>query len=177
MSDRAPLISLSHAELAALIMANFNSIVLDYAARTAVGGTDLSYFYIKQFPIFPPEAYFEHSDSGTTYAEMVIPRVLQLIYVTDDMREFAHDLGYYENPFPYDEKIRHVLRCELDGIFAHMYKLSRTELEWILDAQPPSSSFATLKRREIKEFGEYRTQRLVVRAFDMLENGENPSVT
>ena len=176
MSDRAPLISLSHAELAALIMANFNSIILDYAARTAVGGTDLSYFYIKQFPMFPPEAFLERSESGATYAEMVIPRVLQLIYISDEMSDFAHDLGYYKSPFPYDENVRHALRCELDGIFAHMYQLSRAELEWILDAPPPSQSFSTLKRREIKEFGEYKTQRLALAAFDMLENGVNPKL-
>ena len=53
-----------------------------------------------------------------------------------------------------------------------MYQLTRSELEWILDAPYPSCSFPTLKGDEIKEFGEYRTQHYVLRAYDQLKRGE-----
>ena len=53
-----------------------------------------------------------------------------------------------------------------------MYGLTRSDLEWILDAPPPSSSFPSLKQNEMKEFGEYRTQRLVLQAYDILKRGE-----
>ena len=53
-----------------------------------------------------------------------------------------------------------------------MYGLERTELEWILDAPPPSASFPTLKQNEIKRFGEYRTRRLVLNAYDQLTWGQ-----
>ena len=36
----------------------------------------------------------------------------------------------------------------------------------------PSETFAVLKRNEEREFGEYRTQRLVLEAWDKLERGE-----
>jgi len=35
----------------------------------------------------------------------------------------------------------------------------------------PSETFRVLKNKEIREFGEYRTQRLVLEAWDQLETG------
>lgn len=49
-----------------------------------------------------------------------------------------------------------------------MCRLSRPDLEWILDVTPPSSSFPSLKQTELKKSGEYRTERLVLQAFDSL---------
>ena len=57
-----------------------------------------------------------------------------------------------------------------------MYRLERTGLAWILDAPDPSSSFPSLKQHEMKQFGEYRTQRYALRAFDQLERGEVPNL-
>ena len=68
---------------------------------------------------------------------------------------------------------RHCLKCELDAIFTHMYGLNRSELKWILDAPYPSLSFPTLKNDEMKKFGEYRTQRYVLQAYDQLKRGES----
>lgn len=67
------------------------------------------------------------------------------------------DLGYDGPPFRWDENRRHRLKCELDAIYTHMYRLDRSDLEHILDAPHPSASFPTLKRNELKQFGEYRT--------------------
>jgi len=177
MSDRSPLTTLYPANLAALIMANFNSIVLDYAARTAIGGTDLSYFYLKQFPVLAPEKYLEKSSCGLPWVEWIVPRVLELTYTSEEMRGFAEELGYQGDPFPWDEHRRHNLQSELDAIFAHMYGLTRADLEWILDAESPSVSFPSLKQNEIRKFGEYRTQRLVLQVFDSLASGLYPSAS
>lgn len=35
----------------------------------------------------------------------------------------------------------------------------------------PSETFRVLKNREFKEFGEYRTQRLVLEAWEQLDSG------
>ena len=64
------------------------------------------------------------------------------------------------------------LCCELDAIYAHMCRLERSDQEWILDASPPISSFPTIKKNEMKTFGEYRTQGHVLQAFDALQRGE-----
>ena len=177
MSDRAPLLQFSRAESAALVIANVNSIVLDFAARTAVGGTDLSYFIIKQLPMLKPKDFLEQFNAEVTYAELIIPRVLELIYNVDAFRSFAEELGYDGPPYAFDEQRRHRLKCEIDAILAYMYRLDRTELEWLLDASPPSSSFATLKRNELDQFGEYRTQRYVLEAFDSIEHGHIPALS
>jgi hypothetical protein len=60
------------------------------------------------------------------------------------------------------------LRCEIDAIFAHLYELEGEDLERVLDAQPPSESFRGLKQKELARWGEYRTQRLVLEAYDRL---------
>ena len=165
----------ARAVAAALLTGNMNSIPLDYIARTSVGGTNLSFFIVRQLPVLPPEAYLpELPGSGVTCAEAVATRVLELTYTAHDVAGFAADLGYGGPPFRWDEAARYRLRCELDAIFAHMYGLDRSQLEWILDSESPGVSFPTLKRNEEQAFGEYRTQRYVLRAFDQLRAGEPP---
>ena len=160
-----------------LVLANTNSLPLDWAARFSAGGTNMSLFIVEQLPVLPPEVYLEKVCSGsTTYAELVVPRVLELTYTAHELEKFAKDLGYYGSPFRWDARRRHCLQCELDAIYTHMYGLERSDLEWILDAPPPSSSFPALKRKELNEFGEYLTQRYVLQAYDQLERGEVPNL-
>ena len=176
---KAPLLNYQHsrAVASALALANMNSIPFDWAARLSVGGTNMSFFIIKQLPVLRPEAYLEESPTGVKYVEMVVPRVLELTYTSHELEGFALDLGYDGPPFTWDEERRHRLRCELDAIFAQMYGLERDELEWILDAPSPSASFPTLKRNEISQFGEYRTQRYVLQAYDQMLRGEPPDLS
>ena len=162
----------ARAVASALVLANMNSIPLDWAARFSVGGTNMSFFIVKQLPVLHPEAYLEEVRPGLTYAELVVPRILELTYTANDLEGFARDLGYDGPPFLWNENRRHCLKCELDAIFTHMYGLNRSELEWILDAPYPSLSFPTLKNDEMKKFGEYRTQRYVLQAYDQLKQGE-----
>ena len=110
------------------------------------------------------------------YVQFIVLRVLELTYTSEEMKGFANDLGFDGPPFSWDDERRHCLRCELDAIFAQMYGLTRSDLEWILDAQAPSSSFPSLKQNEKRSFGEYRTQRYVLQAFDSLENGQLPNL-
>ncbi len=161
----------------ALILANMNSLPFDWAVRSSIGGTSMSIFIVKQLPVLPPKQYLENCVADLKYVELIVPRVLNLTYTSDDLAGFAIDLGFEGPPFSWDEDFRHALRCELDAIFTRMYGLNRAELEWILDASPPSSSFFALKRREMRDFGEYRTKFCVLQAFDMLERGELPNIT
>ena len=166
----------AQAVASALVLANMNSLPLDWAARLSMGGTNLSYFIMKQLPILDPEIFLFESLCGRKWFELIVPRVLELTYTADDLKEFAKDLGYDGPPFTWDDNRRHCLKCELDAVFAHMYQLERSDLEWILDASPPSSSFPTLKNNEMKKFGEYRTKRYVLHAYDQLERGELPNL-
>ena len=137
----------------------------------------MNFFIVKQLPVLPPEAYLETVRSGLpTYVELIVPRALELTYTADDLEGFARDLGFDGSPFPWDGNRRHCLQSELDAIYAHMYGLERTDLEWILDPPLPSFSFPALKHNEIADFGEYRTQRLVLTAYDQLAQGVIPDL-
>lgn len=75
-------------------------------------------------------------------------------------------------PFRWDEERRAVLRAELDARIARLYGLTRDELRYILDPADvygddfPGETFRVLKEKERKLYGEYRTQRLVLQAWD-----------
>ena len=176
--NNAPVIDYDYARAisTALVLANMNSLPLDWAARFSVGGVHMNFYIIKQLPILPPDAYLKESTCGDPWIRLIVPNVLELTYTSHDMSSFANDLGYEGTPFIWDERRRHCLRSELDAIFAHMYGLNRSDLEWILDAPPPSSSFPSLKQHERREFGEFRTQRYVLRAYDSLQIGTIPNL-
>ena len=77
-------------------------------------------------------------------------------------------------PFIWHETRRAQIRAELDAYYAKLYGLTRDELRYILDpadiygADFPSETFRVLKNNEMKKYGEYRTQRLVLEAWDKL---------
>ncbi|WP_375338632.1 hypothetical protein [[Phormidium] sp. ETS-05] len=77
-------------------------------------------------------------------------------------------------PFIWNSDRRAVLRAELDAYYGKLYGITRDELRYILDPADvhgpdfPSETFRVLKNNETKEFGEYRTQRLVLAAWDRM---------
>lgn len=82
--------------------------------------------------------------------------------------------GFPLPPFKWDEGRRAILKAELDAIYAHLYGLTTEELRYILDPQDvygpdfPGETFRVLKEKEIRNYGEYRTRRLVLEAWDRL---------
>lgn len=159
-------------KLVAALLGCIDSIPLDFIARQAVGGTHLTYGYLKQLTILPESIY------GKRELDFILPRVLELTYTSHSMAPFARDLGYDGSPFAWDETRRALLRSELDAFYAKAYGLNRDELRYILDpadvmgADYPSETFRVLKEKEIKHHGEYRTQRLVLEAWVKMERGE-----
>jgi hypothetical protein len=61
--------------------------------------------------------------------------------------------------------------------YARLYGLTRDELRYILDPKDvhgedfPGETFRVLKEKEIKQFGGYRTRRLVLEAWDAQGQG------
>lgn len=171
IGHKAPLIFLSDRlsnKFYCLFAANLNSLVLDYVLRQKIGGASLSYFILKQLPVIPPDRYTQAN------IDFIAPRVLELTYTAWDLQPFAQDMGYDGEPFIWNPERRALLRAELDAYYAHLYGLTRDELRYILDPADvygpdfPSETFRVLKNNEMKQFGEYRTQRLVLEAWDKL---------
>lgn len=152
------------------LLAMLNSLVLDYIVRQKIGRTDLVFHFVKQIPVLPPNYFCE------TKLKFIVPRVIELLYTSKSMKPFAQELGYEGEPFIWDDDRRAHLRSELDAFYAKAYGLDRTQLRYILDPADvkgpvyPSETFRVLKKNEIKEFGEYRTRKLILDAWDRFES-------
>jgi very-short-patch-repair endonuclease len=203
-------------------LANLNVLIFDWALRQKIGGTHLTFFILRQLPVLPPDAYTAED------LRFIVPRVLELVYTSWDMKPFADDVwreadeglravirphpptpspaalgeGFPFPPFTWNEERRAILRAELDAYYARLYGLTRKQLRYILDpadltereledildpreevADPldpagyatraaastfPGETFRVLKEKEQRMYGEYRTRRLVLEAWEKL---------
>jgi hypothetical protein len=165
-SRTCPGLGLGLCEKLFLVLANLNSLVFDYVTRQKVSGIHFNWTILTQLPVLPPIAY--------TPAD-IAPRVLELVYTAYDLKPFAEDMGYHGEPFSWDEVRRAQLRAELDAYYARLYGLTRDELRYILAPKDvygedfPGETFRVLKDKEIRLYGEYRTRRLVLEAWDRLD--------
>jgi hypothetical protein len=154
--------------LEAALIANCNSLILDFVARTKVSYLTLAQFIFKQLPILTPNFC---TDPRLAF---IVPKVLELTYTSHSIAPFARGLGYDGPPFAWDEHRRARLRADLDAFYARAYRLERDELRYILDpadvrgSDYPTETFRVLKEKEIRQFGEYRTRRLVLEAWDRM---------
>ena len=154
---------------AACLLALLNSLVVDYVERIKQAGVHASIFYVKQLPVLPPEAFAPED------VVFIAARVAQLTRTADDIN--AVWLIEYPAYTFQEPRERLQIRAELDAYIAKMYGLTREELQYILDPaevmgpEHPSVTFPGLKRKETELYGEYLTQRLVLKAFDELTAG------
>jgi hypothetical protein len=87
-------------------------------------------------------------------------------------------LGIWESRSDGTKNDVRCFRAELDAWYARAYGLTRNELRYILDPADvmgqgyPSQTFRVLKNNETKKYGEYRTRRLVLDAWDRSEAGD-----
>jgi hypothetical protein len=68
------------------LYSGLTSFSLDYVARQKVGGLSLSYHYLKQFPVHPPDRYTPE------LLQYIVPRVMELTYTAWDLAAFADDV-------------------------------------------------------------------------------------
>jgi len=93
---------------------------------------------------------------------------------TSDLDKVEED-GIPLPPFKWDEDRRARLRAELDAYYAKLYGLTEEELRYIIDPTDiygddfPGETFRVLKKKEIKQYGEYRTKRLVLKAWKRMK--------
>jgi len=70
-----------------LLLTIFNAIVFDYLSRQKLGGINLTYNYLKQFPVLYVESY-----SHISSIEYILPRAIELIYTSWDVKPLADDV-------------------------------------------------------------------------------------
>ncbi|MCX5040597.1 MULTISPECIES: Eco57I restriction-modification methylase domain-containing protein [Streptomyces] len=140
---------------AAMLATVWSSFVLDYAARQSIGGTSMSYFLVRQLPVPEPRTVERH-------AGYIVPRLKELVYTSNDLRGFAHDLGDTGAPFQWAPHRRATLRAELDAFFFHLYGVSRDDTSYVLD------TFNVTRDNDIKLYGSYRTKELILAEYDRM---------
>ncbi|MCS6888938.1 MAG: hypothetical protein NZQ09_12095, partial [Chloroflexus sp.] len=177
----------------ACLMAVVNSLVFDYVTRQKIGGTHLNIMYLTQLPVLPPSAF--SADDLRVIVPRVVELVYTAwdmrpfaadvwAEAGDDIRQaiwqrwrachgaVAGDEQTVPPPFRWDDERRAQIRAELDARIARRYGLSRDELRYILDPADvygdgfPGETFRVLKANELRQYGEYRTRRLVLAAWD-----------
>jgi len=99
-----------------------------------------------------------------------VPRVLELTYTAWDLEPFAKDCGYDGPPFRWSEERRFLLNSELDAAYFHLYSIERDDVDYIME------TFPIVKRKDEKQYGEYRTKRVILEIYDemkrAMETGE-----
>nr|WP_231716169.1 DNA methyltransferase [Arthrobacter zhangbolii] len=135
----------------------FNSLVFDYVARQKIGGTHLTYSYLKQLPVPSPSSMPSYAvwDTRQTLEDWLKARTIELTNTTYEF-DFL--------PYQWDVDRRRALKAEIDAALFHVFGVSRDDTNHILD------TFPILKRKEKAVFGEYLTQRLVLEAYDAIQD-------
>lgn len=159
--------------------AMLSSIVYDYVARQKVGGSHMNLFIVEQQPTLTPDQI------PSAMQWQIVKRVAELCYFNHDMDGWASELWEEmseeqrselpqlgnQQPWIYNPERRAILQAELDAIFAHLYGLNTEDLRYILDPEDVcgkgciNETFRVLKDNELRQYGEYRTKRLVLEAW------------
>ncbi|MCY4436191.1 MAG: hypothetical protein OXE05_02515 [Chloroflexi bacterium] len=153
----------------ACLVANLNSICLDFITRQKIQGANFNLFIIEQLPVIAPAGY-DRQFGQTTALALIRDHVLRLTYTAHDMAPFARDLGYTGPPFIWNEEERRHLRARLDACYFHLYGISRNDAAYIL------STFPIVQRQDQATFGTYRTQNLILAYMNALTAGDTKTV-
>ncbi len=156
-------------QFAPLMLANLNSLALDFLARQKVQGQHLNWFIVEQLPLIRPEQ-FEAKLGKHKIADFVRGEVLRLTYTAHDLEPFARDLGYDGPPFKWDEDDRRHRRARLDALFFHLYGISREDATYILD------TFPIVRENDEKAYGRYLTKELVLAYMNAIAAGDLATV-
>ena len=139
----------------------------------------MNLFMIKQLPMLIPEQIPEEMRF------QIAERIAKLCYFNHDLDGWAQELFDEltdeqklelpqlgeKKPFIFDPDRRAVLQAELDAIIGHLYGLNTEDMRYILDPEDVcgpgciNETFRVLKDNEIRQYGEYRTKRLVMDAW------------
>ena len=147
-----------------LLHAVWSTYVFDFVARQKLSGTHMKYFTTKQLACPTPMTF--HQPTGwlrvKTLEEWLRPYTLELSYTSLRLAPYAQLLGDSGHPFRWRQERRALLRADVDAAFLHIYGLSRDESEHVLD------SFPVILKDEESAFGEFRSRRLVLEAYDRM---------
>ena len=163
--NKVPLLVEGDSMAVTYLVANLNSVCLDFVARQKIHGTSMNWFIVEQLPVIAPTDY-DRPFGPTIARDLVRDHVLRLTYTAHDMTSFARDLGYEGPPFVWDEEARRHLRARLDALYFHLYGLTKEDAEYVLE------TFLIVRREDEAVFGRYRTRDLILAYMNALSAGD-----
>lgn len=164
----------------ALLCGIYNAFVFDYTLRNSLSQPSIPQGTFQQLPVLPPEEFARESpwSTSSTIKEWLLPRILELIFTAWDLSPFAQDCDYDGPPFRWDEERRQLLRAELDSAYFHLYLGTPEEWTNALRSAFPSprdavdyilETFPIVKKNDIREFGDFRTKKLILHVYDKMQ--------
>ncbi len=158
------------------LYANINSFCFDFCVRQKVGGVNLNFFLVNQFPVSKPSSYECDTHS------FIRDNILELTFTAWDLEPFALDCGYDGPPFIWNDDRRFLIRCELDAAYFHLYL--DTDQEWQEHGSPElleyfptprdavdymMETFPIVKRKDEAKHGDYRTKLMILKIYDKMK--------
>jgi hypothetical protein len=155
------------------MVANLNTIVFDFVARSKIHSTSVNWYLVEQLPVVPLAEYEKARFGKKNAGNIIREAVLELTYTAHDIAPFARDMGYVDKsgnvkpPFPWDEARRLKLCAKLDAIYFLLYGITeRNDVRYIY------STFPIVEREEITTYGKYRSRDLCLAYMSALAAGE-----
>jgi hypothetical protein len=151
---------------ALILMGVLNSLAFDFVVRQKIGGTTMNFFYVKQFPVLTPDLF---NDSEKKF---ITKRIKSLISTSNLIHDALSKSINNITLTKFCPESRATMRAEIDAVMAKKFGLTRSELRYILNPKEvmgesyPSESFTVLMNNELREFGEYRTSKTLLKAWD-----------
>jgi hypothetical protein len=145
-----------------LLLATFNSFVFDFVTRQKIAGTHLRFFTVSQLPVLPPGRFSEMLCFGVaTVGDWIGDRAEGLVLTAWDVIEAS---GHTSEPAPgWNITRRGKWRAELDALFFHLYGVARPDVDYIME------TFPIVKRKDERDYGEFRTKRLILEVYDAMQ--------
>lgn len=144
----------------------FTSFIFDFILRQFLGGTSFAYYILKQLPMPTPEQVKDFQiivdGKGEPLKDFLIRYGLRLIWTSHSLDSLGYAIAPDEGPFVWEDDERRKMRAELDAAIAKVYGLTEEEYSYILD------TFTILRDRDITDFGEYKTKRETLEAFNRI---------
>jgi hypothetical protein len=147
-----------------VLSATYNAFIYDYLLRNSFTQASVPQSTSEQLPV-PTPSFFTEQRTFSSLQRLdrwILDRVLELTFTSWDMEPFAHEIEDEGAPFIWDENRRTSIRAELDAAYFHLYGLQRDEVEHVMD------SFEALRRREEKQFDQFRTKLLILDRYDAM---------
>ena len=151
---------------AAALIAAQSSLVFDYVARQKVDGPAVRAAHWKQLPVPAPDMLESH-------LPFIVPRVLELVYTSPDIRPLARDLDDRgDDPFAWDPDRRVSLRAELDAFFFRVYGIDdRDDAEYITETLQTGAGGLEQGKSQDDDGGR-RARKLILAAYDRMAEAD-----